>query len=215
MPERSMNNDSERILKYSRFYQTTLGKSIVKEEAKIVIEEFAGCNVILSVGCGTGQIESLIRDALSGALIICLDRSKEMLANVVDPGYIVLGGATELPVADEAIDAILFLTSLEFIDDCSTAIAEADRVLDKKGRALFISLNFDSTYFKEKMLKEDSYIRRNIITTNHSTLDAYINERFDVKRIYFALDISNGHVKMTRDPAKASIRIVSANKLTG
>lgn len=214
MPEQSMINDSIKVSKYAGFYRTPLGKSIVKEEAKIVTEAFAGCSVILSVGCGTGKIESLIRDALSGTLVICLDQSREMLAHVAEPGYIVLGDATELPVADEAIDAILFLTSLEFIDDCSTAVDEAARVLGKGGRALFVLLNFDSGYFKKKMLEEDSYIRRNIITTSRSTLDTYISKRFEVEWISYALEISDGLVNPTNDPAKASIRLIYTKKLT-
>ncbi|MBN1157340.1 methyltransferase domain-containing protein, partial [Candidatus Woesearchaeota archaeon] len=57
-------------------------------------------------------------------------------------------------------DAVIFVASLQFIDDYSRALQETARVLKPNGKLLAMLLNPKSEFFREKMKQLDSYIRK-------------------------------------------------------
>jgi ubiquinone/menaquinone biosynthesis C-methylase UbiE len=85
--------------------------------------------MVLEVGCGTGHFSRYL--ASRSLRVVGLDRSPAMLASLrkIDPPVSgVQADAYNLPFRDRCVDAALFITSLEFLDEPGRALAEAVRV---------------------------------------------------------------------------------------
>ena len=165
------------------FYRTEFGKKILEEELKYVSKALTGCKKILSVGCGPGFLETELMKRGTHE-ITGLDISEEMLEQVSNPLETVLGTAEKLPFKNETFDAVLFVTSLEFIDDYEKAVLEASRVLQSNGKIVVLILNPDSNYFKEKLKKEISYFHK-IKHTNLDELCSFLKKCFFIEDEYF------------------------------
>ena len=104
----------------------------------MAVEELAGFNKILDVGCGDGQIARALAHQGSEVLGIDptqlhIDIAKERAGG---PTYL-LGGATELPVDDASMDAVIACLVFEHIDEMDAAVAEVARVLRPGGQFSF------------------------------------------------------------------------------
>jgi len=90
---------------------------------------------ILSVGCGTGELERSLREL--GHRVIGLDFSLEMLQTAVRRGDrgLVQGDGHLLPFAAGSFDAVILPESLGHLK-AAVALAEANRVLKRRGRLL-------------------------------------------------------------------------------
>jgi len=98
------------------------------------------------IGAGDGSLLDLI--APHADTLVCVDPSPAMV-NAGNDKIVALGlthvryqmaRAEELPLADNSCDSVLFLQSLQFIDDPAKALAEAFRVLAPEGRLLVLTL---------------------------------------------------------------------------
>jgi ubiquinone/menaquinone biosynthesis C-methylase UbiE len=81
------------------------------------------------VGCGTGRFTAWL--ASQGFRVVGLDRAPAMLAEMRRrypeiPGL--MGDAHQLPVRERAVDLVVFVTTLEFLEAPTVALAEAMRV---------------------------------------------------------------------------------------
>ena len=90
---------------------------------------------ILSVGCGTGELERGLREL--GYRVVGLDFSFEMLETAARQGDrgLVQGDGHLLPFAAGSFDAVILPESLGHLK-AAVALAEANRVLRKRGRLL-------------------------------------------------------------------------------
>lgn len=87
----------------------------------------------LDVAAGTGSITRLLQQ--SGANVVSLDQSPQMLASAVGRGATgVLATAERLPFPDEAFDVVTFGYLLRYVEDVSAAMIELNRVLRPGGR---------------------------------------------------------------------------------
>jgi SAM-dependent methyltransferase len=89
----------------------------------------------LDLGCGEGRLSRDLRNL--GHDIVGLDASPTMVAAAreADPGIeVVLADAAGLPFDDGAFDCVIAFMSLQDVDDYTSAIAEAARVLEPGGR---------------------------------------------------------------------------------
>ena len=68
-----------KIKRYSQFYEAPFGKKILEKELMILKRELNGCNIILSVGCGTAIHEIKLAESNPDLEIICIDPSQKML----------------------------------------------------------------------------------------------------------------------------------------
>ena len=155
-------------MKYDDFFSSPLGKKILEVEAKFIANHAKG--IALSIGCGTGIIEERIKE-ISNAEIIGIEIDDEMLLIAKERINIIKANAMALPFKNSSIDTVIFITSLEFIEDYKKAIDEAYRVLKKGGKLVAILLNTSSPYFKQRYEK-GGYIRKNI---KHLDIDAILN----------------------------------------
>lgn len=96
--------------------------------------------IALDVGCGPGTVTaSLARAAGPDGLALGLDLSQAMLARAVraeaGPQIAFLrADAQQLPLRDEAVDAVVSIAVLQLVPDPAAALAEMARVLRTGGR---------------------------------------------------------------------------------
>jgi demethylmenaquinone methyltransferase/2-methoxy-6-polyprenyl-1,4-benzoquinol methylase len=88
---------------------------------------------VLDVAAGTGLITR--RLAATGANVVSLDQSHEMLARAVERGATgMVGAAEELPFGDAEFDAVTFGYLLRYVDSVPGAMTEITRVVRPGGR---------------------------------------------------------------------------------
>lgn len=201
-----MNSDVE---KFVNFCKSELGKKIMDKEAEYVYRELKTAQKILNVGCGIGSLE----ERLSPLNIIGLDSSEEMLneARKRSNKTFVLGDARKLEFEDRSFDAVIYVTTLEFLPDYKEAINEAYRVLKPNGRLIAMVLNPESEYFKNHVRKGDSYFKR-VRHMNLKEIERYFSKFFRISTEYF-LGIKDTRVFETSDKNFASLYVIKGLKV--
>lgn len=117
---------------YERWYTTRRGRRAdIAERALLdwLLGRLQGVESILEVGSGTGHFAGSM--AASGFDVVGLERAPAMVkeARRSFPSItFVLGDAHRLPFRTGAVDAVVFITTLEFLDSAATALREAVRV---------------------------------------------------------------------------------------
>jgi len=194
---------------YSNFYRTPLGKEVLRREASYVAGALGSCERIIHVGCGPGFLE----EAIPQANILGVDISVEMLreARKHTSRYLVLADGQHLCFKDCVFDGVLFVTSLEFIEDYAMALKEAHRVLRPGGKLLALMLNPQSEYFKEKARKRASYFSQ-IRHTASREIVAAAETLFRVQ-VEHLLGIRGTSVFDTSDPTLASLCAIHGRKM--
>ncbi len=206
MQETIMNPKLE---KYLRFYETKLGGVITEKELEYVAKFFKDCSNVLSVGCGPAVLEGKLATIFPEMNIVGIDNSKKMLS--VASIKTVLGKGEKMGFKDSTFDCILFLSSLEFIDDYQKAVKEAFRVLKQNGKILILMLNPESCYFQKEYNEQNSYIRKNIKHTNIKNIENFVSHYFSLKTEYF-LGIKNEKIFDSNDTPFASLYVMKGVK---
>lgn len=192
---------------FVRFCESEFGTAVMDREAAYVRQYVAPEDRILDVGCGIGSLE----ERLSASNIIGLDRSEAMIqaARKRVSAPFILGDATALPVATESADAVVFVSTLEFIPDIDTVLTEATRVLDSEGVLIALVLNTRSEYVRANLQREGSYFQR-MVHQDSEQLTETILEYVDGTQEFF-LGISDETVFESTDPTTAAISAVVGN----
>lgn len=118
--------------RYEAWYGTGKGRRVDRAERALLdwmLARLPRTGQVLEVGCGTGHFSRYL--AMQPLRVVGLDRSPAMLAALRSGKpriQGVLADARNLPFHDQAVDAVLFVTSLEFLEDRRAALAEAVRV---------------------------------------------------------------------------------------
>jgi ubiquinone/menaquinone biosynthesis C-methylase UbiE len=159
-------------------------------ELAYLVSNLEGCREILSVGCGPAIIEGgLVKHGFN---LTGLDVSREALDRAPKGVRTVEARAEEMPFMQNSFDAIIFLASLEFVEEFCKALDQAAFVLRPNGRIIILLLNPESDFFKRKIYNPDSYVHR-IKHKGLKKIEAAVNKRFDVQTEYF-LSISGDKV---------------------
>jgi len=198
--------------KYVQFYSTPLGKSILQRETRFVSEKLQGCRKVLSIGCGPALLEARLQRLHPDMMIIGLDISKETVTQAPQGISVVLRDAEHLEFQDNSFDAVLFVTSLEFIQT-PKAIQETFRVLKAKGLLLVLMLNPNSRYFQEKYSGTTSYIRKNIKHTNINRIQKGIAQYFIITNTQYFLGIEEQDIIDTDNQRSASLHVLRGERL--
>lgn len=117
---------------YESWYSSPRGRRAHESETQLLewlLQFFPPVRSVLEIGCGTGHFSRW----LSGRSLptIGLDRSARMLAEsrkACAGVPLILGDAHRLPVCDNGVDLVLFVTTLEFLTDPAQGVSEAARV---------------------------------------------------------------------------------------
>jgi ubiquinone/menaquinone biosynthesis C-methylase UbiE len=197
---------------YKQFYSTILGTHILKYETRFVDERVRGCNNILSIGCGPALLEERLHRLHPEMNIIGIDSSKEMVEHTSKEITIVQGDAQHLAFEDNSFEAVLFITSIEFIQNIHLALQETYRVLHSKGLLLVLLLNPNSGYFQEHYNNHSSYIRKHIKHTHINTIREVIAQYFIITHEEYFLGIINQGIVETENQAIASLFVLEGKR---
>lgn len=160
------------------------------------------------MGCGAGAFERRLPELN----IIGLDKDSALLAEAKKSGSgdFVQGDAMSLCFRGGAFDGIFFVTSLEFMEDYSAAVAEAARVLGGGGKFVAMMLNPRSWHFRSRAGREGSYFN-NINLLEPARVRDYASRFFPTEVEYF-LGIKEGRVFDSSDKIIASLYVVKGRK---
>jgi SAM-dependent methyltransferase len=117
---------------YEDWYATLRGRRASRAEMQLLdwlMVALPDARTVLEVGCGTGHF--LPRLAAHGLRPIGLDRAPAMLTQLRRRAAgtpALLADAHALPIRDGGVDLVVFVTTLEFLEDPRRALAEAARV---------------------------------------------------------------------------------------
>ena len=115
--------------RYEDWYTTARGRRASRAETELLrwlLARFPDARTFLEVGCGSGHFTAWLE--ARGLRPIGLDRAPGMLAQVrrrLPECSMLLADAHALPVRDRAVDLVVFVTAIEFLESPESALAEA------------------------------------------------------------------------------------------
>lgn len=193
---------------YLKVCQSSFWKDVFREEFEYLLPHIKGCTEVLSVGCGPAIIERGLSE--NGFSVTGLDVSKEALDGAPDVIRAVVGKAEKMPFPDSYFDAILFVASLQFMDDYQKALQEANRVLRANSKIILMMLNPESAHFRKWTEDPNSYMNK-IKHTNLAEIERAAGEYFSVQSEYF-LGIDDEDIFPSADPKSAALFVVRGQK---
>lgn len=117
---------------YEGWYGTLSGQRADRAERNLLtwlLGYFPSARSAIEVGCGTGHFTGWL--AGKGLRVAGLDRAPAMLAECRRRHRgipVLLGDAQDLPFRDGSVDLVVFLVTLEFLENLPGALSEAVRV---------------------------------------------------------------------------------------
>jgi SAM-dependent methyltransferase len=128
---------------YEAWYATPRGRRAERADCALLerlLAPFQTARSALEIGCGTGHFTGWLASRIP--LVVGVDRAPAMLAEARRRHArlaLVEGDAHALPLRSEAVDVSMFVTTLEFLEHPSAALAEAVRV--SRRAVLVLALN--------------------------------------------------------------------------
>jgi len=192
------------IESFVRFCESEFGAAIMDREAAYVKQHVATDDRLLDVGCGIGSLEA----RFPAHEIVGVDRSAAMVRAARDrvSTPVVRGDATALPVATGSVDAVVFVSTLEFIPDVDAVLTEATRVLASDGTLVALVLNTRSEYVQSNLERAGSYFQRMVHRDSEAVTETVL-EHVDGEREFF-LGISGDDVFESTTPTTAALSAV-------
>lgn len=200
-----LTEKSNAIQKYLQSCRTEFWQKVFQNEIDYLLRRLEGCRDVLSVGCGPAIIETVLSER--GFCVTGLDISLEALACALEGVRTIAGRAEDMPFAESSFDAVVYVASMQFIEDYRKAIENTVRVLRPDGRIIVMLLNPRSVFFKEKVANPESYVR-NIKHTNLKEIESAIAEHFHVQTEYF-MGMRDGCIIESREPGEAILYIIN------
>lgn len=124
-------------------------RNVLASEKRLIAKclQAAGPGRTLSVGCGSGLFEMLLREEDGIEVGHGIEPSEGMAAIARKRGMAVeIGGAESLPYEDASFDTVIFNGTPSYIDDLEAAFAEAFRVLKSGGCVVVADVPAESSY---------------------------------------------------------------------
>ncbi|MBU0610557.1 MAG: class I SAM-dependent methyltransferase [Armatimonadetes bacterium] len=194
--------------RYYRVCQDPFWRGVFQLEVAYLVEHLEGRREVLSVGCGPAIIEAEL--ARHGFTVTGLDVSAEALERAPDQIRTVAARAEEMPFPEASFDAVIYVASLQFVEDYRTAIHKTTHVLRPRGLLLAMLLNPASGFFKQQLRNPDSYVRR-IRHTDLRDIEAAVSEQYRVQTEYF-LDVEDQTVSTGRGAEDAVLYVIMGTK---
>jgi SAM-dependent methyltransferase len=193
---------------YLQSCKTEFWHRVFEAETQWLSRQLDGAHKVLSVGCGPAMIEAALSER--GFEVVGLDVSAETLQCAPDSIRTVVGSAEAMDFVDCCFDAVVFVVSLQFIEDYHEAIRESRRVLAADGMLVVMLLNPKSEFFQSKMRDPDSYVQR-IKHLDLRAIESAIRDGFCIRTEYI-LGIRSGRVFETSCPDWASLYVITGRK---
>ncbi len=164
---------------------------------------------ILSVGCGPAHIEQALTN--KGFKVTGLDVSQEAIACIPDGIRAVVGKAEEMPFKEATFDAVIYIVSLQFIENYPLALKKTAEVLKPGGKLFIMLLNPESFFFKAKQKEPESYINK-IRHTDIKGIEDNISDFFRIQTEYF-LGIDGTTITSSKEPSEAALYIIRGTRI--
>jgi len=194
--------------RYLQSCKTEFWKKVFEAELNYILQELRGTKDVLSIGCGPAIIEAGLSE--HGFNVTGLDISKEALGQAPDTVRAVAGSAENMDFADSCFDAVVYVASIQFIENYKEAIKQSARVLRLNGILLAMLLNPKSEFFKDKVRNPDSYVNK-IKHTDLKEIERTIAEHFFVQTEHF-LGIKQAEVFESENPDLASLYVIKGRR---
>ena len=194
--------------RYLQSCKTEFWKKVFEAELNYILQELRGTKDVLSIGCGPAIIETGLSE--HGFNVTGLDISKEALGQAPDTVRAVAGSAENMDFADSCFDAVVYVASIQFIENYKEAIKQSARVLRLNGILLAMLLNPKSEFFKDKVRNPDSYVNK-IKHTDLKEIERTIAEHFFVQTEHF-LGIKQAEVFESQNPDLASLYVIKGKR---
>jgi len=192
------------IERYLKTCQTEFWQGVFRAELDYLTRHLEGSEDILSVGCGPAIIESGLSER--GFRVTGLDVSRETLSCVPDRIRTVAARAEDRPFPESPVDAVIYIASMQFIENYRKAIEKTARVLRPDGKIIVMLLNPASVFFRDRIRNASSYVRK-IRHKDINEIERRIAEKFQVQTEYF-LGVKGENIFESRDAADAALYII-------
>lgn len=189
---------------FVRFCESEFGSEVMDREATYIKGHIASDDRILDVGCGIGSLEERFIDYD----IVGIDFSEAMVrtARQRAPAPFLVGDARALPIRTDAVDAVVFVATLEFIAEVDEALEEAIRVLRSNGTVVALILNTQSEYVQSNLQRGGSYFQQMVHRDSGAVVERLLTS-IDGTQEYF-LGIDDETVVESSDPTTAAVTAV-------
>jgi ubiquinone/menaquinone biosynthesis C-methylase UbiE len=173
-----------------------------------LLPHLEGSRDVLSIGCGPAIIESGLSER--GFRVTGLDVSQEALACAPDHIRTIAGRAGDMDFPKSSFDAVIYVASLQFIEDYRKAMEKTAQVLRPAGKLIVMLLNPQSAFYKEKAQDPTSYVRK-IRHTNLEEIESAIAEHFHIQTEYF-MGVRDGNIFKSRETTEASLYVIRGTR---
>ena len=194
---------------YLNSCQSEFWKEIFEKELEYILRKLEGYKNVLSVGCGPAVIERGLQE--NGFNVTGLDVSRIALEGAPDNIRRVVGSAEDMEFNPGSFDAVIYVASLQFIDNYAKALQETERVLKPNGKLLAMLLNPGSEFFSGKKGQTDSYVNR-IKHPYISPIEEAVRRFFDDVKIEYYLGIQNNEIFKSNNPNLAALYIIQGKR---
>ena len=194
--------------RYLKSCQTEFWQGVFRAELDYLTRHLEGSEDILSVGCGPAIIESGLSDR--GFRVTGLDVSLETLNCAPDHIRTVAARAEDMPFPESSFDAVIYIASLQFIENYRKAIEKTAGVLRPDGKIIAMLLNPESVFFRDRIRNIDSYVRK-IRHKDINEIERRIAEKFHIETEYF-LGVKGGNIFESKDAADAALYIIRGRR---
>ena len=122
-------------------------RNVLKSEVALLVGALQNPGRALSVGCGSGLFEMILRDGYGIDVHFGVEPAGGMAEIAVKRGMEVQSGSAEkMPFDDDSFDTVLFNGTPSYIGDLKRAFTEAYRVLHTGGHIVVADVPAESSY---------------------------------------------------------------------
>lgn len=122
-------------------------RNVLQSEIDLLSGALTDPGKTLSVGCGSGLFEKILRETRDIDIHFGIEPAEGMAEIAIKRGMEVrVGSAEELPYDAASFDTVLFNGTPSYIDDLDRAFAEASRVLKPEGHVVVCDVPAESSY---------------------------------------------------------------------
>ena len=199
---------SPEMKRYLKSCQKEFWQGVFRAELDYLARHLEGSEDILSIGCGPAIIESALSER--GFRVTGLDVSRETLNCAPDRIRTVAARAEDMPFPESSFDAVIYIASMQFIENYRKAIEKTARVLRPDGKIIVMLLNPASVFFRDRIRNAGSYVRK-IRHKDIDEIERRIAEKFQVQTEYF-LGVKGENIFESRDAADAALYIIRGRR---
>jgi ubiquinone/menaquinone biosynthesis C-methylase UbiE len=189
---------------YLQSCRTEFWQKVFRAELEYLLQHLKGSREVLSVGCGPAIIESGLSER--GFRVTGLDVSEEALACAPDHIRTIAGRAEDMDFPKSSFDAVIYVASLQFIEDYRKAMEKTAQVLRPAGKLIVMLLNPQSAFYKQKAQDPTSYVRK-IRHTKLEEIESAIAEHFHIQTEHF-MGVRDENIFESREIAEASLYVI-------